>query len=101
MSKKYYPEYGSVIHPVEKATRKLGGNGDSHDASYSQVLKSHDGYLPMLKSHAALHFDVFKGIVGFINLPFSFRWIDDKSRIGHFDIGYANLRQPHIFKRQI
>jgi hypothetical protein len=56
MSKKYYPEYGSVIHPVEEATRKFGRNGDSHDVSYSQVLKSHN----------ALHFDVFKGIVDFI-----------------------------------
>ena len=38
----------------------------------------------VLKSHAALPFDVFRGIVVFIKLAshYSFHWMDDKSGIG-------------------
>jgi hypothetical protein len=54
-----------VIQPVEVATRKYGGNGDSHTAYLSSV-----------------EIDVFKRTVVFINFSFSFRWTDDKSRIG-------------------
>jgi hypothetical protein len=63
MSKKYYPEYGPVIHPVEVANRKYGRNGNSH---------------------AALRFGVFRGIVNLIKIlsHYSFRWMDDKSGSG-------------------
>jgi hypothetical protein len=59
----------SSIH-WKKQPGSLRGMGNSHDA-----------YFQVLKSHAALHFNVFKGIVVFINLPFSFCWMDDKSGI--------------------
>ena len=36
----------------------------------------------VLKSLAALHFDVFKRILIFFKLPVSLHWMDDKSEIG-------------------
>jgi len=106
MSKKYYPEYGPVIHPVEVATRKSRGNGNFHAASLSSVeiprclpFKCWSPTLPtfqVLKSHAALPFDVFTGIIVFINLPVPFHWKDDKYGIGMVIRVLYNFSKPAV-----
>jgi len=84
-----------VIHPVKVATRKFGGVGVTAPSTLPtfQVLKSHAAYLSSVEIPRC--FDVFTGIIIFINLPVPFHWLDDKSGIGtviHFLYTFRSLQ---------
>jgi hypothetical protein len=77
-----------TCHPSSgSSNQEAWGNGDSHGA-----------YLSSCESFAFLPFDVFKGILVFINLPshYSFRRIDVKPGIGTVIRVLYNISNPAV-----